>query len=60
MLLDSEGRAVHEEVYKDKGKMVFDKKYRIADLPGLWVAGESFKMHLHYTEAVVTFAVSCS
>lgn len=39
MLLDAEGRAVNEEVYEDKGKMVFDKKYRVADLPGLWIAG---------------------
>lgn len=40
MMCDLEGRAVNEEVYEDKGKLVFDKKYRVADLPGLWVAGE--------------------
>ncbi len=33
------GRTVNEEVYEDKGKLVFDKQYRLADLPGLWVAG---------------------
>ena len=39
-LADKSGRAVNEEVYQDKGKLVFDKRYREADLPGLWVAGE--------------------
>ena len=39
-LTDLKGRAVNEEVYEDKGKLVFDNKYRQADLPGLWVAGE--------------------
>ena len=38
-LTDTRGRAVNEEVYEDKGKLVFDNKYRVADLPGLWVAG---------------------
>ena len=38
-LTDTSGRAVNEEVYEDKGKLVYDNKYRIADLPGLWVAG---------------------
>ena len=34
------GTAVNMEIYQDKGKMVFDRKYRQADQPGLWVAGE--------------------
>ncbi len=39
-LTTPEGKAVNEEVYEDKGKLVFDKHYRQADLPGLWVAGK--------------------
>ncbi len=39
-LASPDGRAVNEEVYEDKGKLVFDKRYRQADLPGLWVAGQ--------------------
>ena len=34
-----EGRAVNQETYEDKGKLVFDRRYRPADQPGLWVAG---------------------
>ena len=45
-LATPDGRAVNEEVYEDKGKLVFDKRYRQADLPGLWVAG---KISTHYT-----------
>ena len=39
-LADRKGQAVNEEVYEDKGKLVFDNKYRTADLPGLWVASK--------------------
>ena len=42
-----DGRAVNEEVYEDKGKLVFDKRYRQADLPGLWVAGIVFLSFLY-------------
>jgi hypothetical protein len=38
-LTDPRGWTVSEEVYKDRGKLVFGKHYRMAELPGLWVAG---------------------
>ena len=39
-ICDKQGRAVFEEVYEDRGKLVFRRKYRLADLPGLWAAIE--------------------
>ena len=47
-LADNKGRAVSVYVYEDKGKLVFDNKYRVADLPGLWVAGT--EMYLCITD----------
>ena len=37
---DFRGRAVSEEVYAGRGKLVYGKQYRVVDLPGLWVAGK--------------------
>ena len=39
-LSDNHGRAVCEEVYAGRGKLIFTKQYRVVDLPGLWVAGK--------------------
>lgn len=40
---DVHGRCVSEEVYEGRGKLVFGKKFRISDLPGIWASGETFR-----------------
>ena len=39
LMTDKYGQTVSVYVYEDKGKLVFDRRYRLADLPGLWAAG---------------------
>jgi len=38
--LTDRGRAVCEQVYEGRGKLVFKNHYRVVDLPGLWVGGK--------------------
>ena len=44
-LSDFHGNAVSEEVYADRGKLVYGKQYRVVDLPGVWVAGKHSALH---------------
>lgn len=37
-LPDARGRCVSEEVYENRGKLIFSNKYRVSELPGLWAA----------------------